>query len=73
MGEKRGADHVKVQKEGKARDLNVCQICGSKKNVEGHHILDFQFGGAPVVDNIIALCRECHKKVHKGLIVIIKF
>jgi 5-methylcytosine-specific restriction endonuclease McrA len=73
MAEKRGTDHVKVQKEGKARDLNVCQICGSRENVEGHHILDVQYGGAANVDNIIALCRKCHQKVHKGLIDLIKF
>ena len=69
----RGSKHRKVQSLGKIRDNFTCQVCGSKKNSEGHHIFDFAFGGAADVDNIITLCKDCHKKAHKGLIDIIKF
>ena len=72
MAEKRGTEHCKVQKQGKERDLYTCQICGSTENVEGHHIINFQFGGAANVDNIVALCRNCHKQVHRSNINIIK-
>ena len=65
---KRGLEHVKIQKQGKARDYYVCQICGSKDHVEGHHIIDYQYGGAANTENIIALCRDCHKKTHRGKI-----
>lgn len=58
---------IKAQKEGKARD-EFCQICGSKTNLEGHHIFDHQYGGAANKDNIIALCKEHHKRVHKNKI-----
>lgn len=43
-----------------------------KENVDGHHIINFQFGGAANVDNIVALCRNCHKQVHRSNINIIK-
>ncbi len=50
---KRSAAHTKAQRVGRERDGNRCQICGSKDHVEGHHILDYQFGGAADKDNII--------------------
>lgn len=64
--------HCLAQKKGKERDLYTCQVCGSKEQVEGHHILDYQYGGAADIDNIVTLCRNCHKKVHKGVINILK-
>ena len=70
---KRSAAHVKAQKAGRERDLNTCQVCGSKNGVEGHHIIDHQFSGAADMDNIIALCHDCHVKAHKGLLSLLKF
>ncbi|MDO4486374.1 MAG: HNH endonuclease [Bacillota bacterium] len=70
---KREYKHICAQKEGKVRDLFTCQICGSKENVEGHHIFDFAFGGAADKENIISLCHDCHKGVHKGKIELFKF
>ena len=58
---------IKAQKDGKKRD-GFCQICGSKDHLEGHHVFDHQYGGAPHKDNIVTLCKEHHKKVHKGKI-----
>lgn len=63
---KRGFEHTDVQREGRIRDLGMCQICGSKDVPQGHHVFDFQFGGSADLDNIVTLCRKCHKKVHKG-------
>ena len=70
---KRSSAHNRAQKAGKVRDKYTCQVCGSNVNVEGHHILDFQFSGAANMDNIISLCRECHKEVHRGNIDLMKF
>lgn len=70
---KRDASHQRAQKAGKERDHRICQVCGSTDHAEGHHILDFAFGGAADKDNIITLCHECHKDVHKGLISLFKF
>ena len=69
----RSKEHVKVQREGKERDQHTCQICGSKNHTEGHHIMDVSFGGAANIDNIVTLCRDCHKNVHRGIIDIFRF
>ena len=63
----REREHCVVQRKGKERDLYTCQICGSVNYVEGH-----QYGGASNVDNIVTLCRKCHKQVHRGNIDILK-
>lgn len=70
---KRTAAHTKAQRDGRTRDLNICQICGSREKVEGHHIIDHQYTGSANVDNIIALCHSCHTSVHKGKFNLLKF
>lgn len=70
---KRSSSHIKAQRQGKERDNFTCQVCGGRDRPEGHHIIDYQYGGSDDPDNIITLCKECHKKVHKGKIDIIKF
>ena len=49
------------------RDKYKCQKC-RKSNVplEVHHIIYRSNGGSDNEDNLIALCCDCHKKVHKG-------
>ena len=73
MSKNRSAEHRRAQRNGRERDLNTCQICGSKEHVEGHHIIDYQFNGAALVVNIITLCRKHHHDVHNGKIDILKF
>ena len=68
----REGEHCFAQRMGKARDLYVCQVCGSQERVEGHHILYYCYGGTADVDNIVTLCQKCHKQVHRGNIDIIK-
>ena len=72
MANKRSSAHTKVQREGRERDGNICQICGSNSHVEGHHIIDYAFGGAAIADNIISLCHKHHRDVHDGKINIFK-
>lgn len=49
------------------RDHYQCQICGSKKEINAHHLFgwkeypDKRFD----VNNGITLCKECHIKVHQ--------
>lgn len=62
----RNSAHYDAQKRGKERDLYTCQICGSTDQVEGHHIINYQFGGAADANNIVTLCHRCHKQVHRG-------
>ncbi|MFV0364726.1 MAG: HNH endonuclease [Suipraeoptans sp.] len=70
---KRNNSHTHVQHLGKIRDNYICQACGSINAPEGHHIINYQYGGNAHTDNIITLCHTCHKQVHRGNIDIIKF
>jgi 5-methylcytosine-specific restriction endonuclease McrA len=70
---KRDNSHYKVQCLGKIRDRNICQACGSTNSLEGHHIIDYQYGGTANVDNIVTLCHVCHKQVHRGNLDLVKF
>ena len=72
MSQNRSSAHTRAQKAGRLRDGNRCQICGSSDHVEGHHIIDYAFGGAASSDNIISLCHKHHKDVHDGKINILK-
>lgn len=65
--------HTLAQNEGKRRDYNVCQVCGSAVKPEGHHMIQYLYGGAANDENIITLCQKCHKQVHRGNIDIMKF
>lgn len=37
-----------------------CELCGSPRNIEAHHIIPISFGGADCVENILAVCEKCH-------------
>ncbi len=63
---KRGSDHNRVQKAARVRDGGICQICGSRDHVQGHHVVDYQYGGKADLNNLVTLCKGCHGKVHKG-------
>jgi 5-methylcytosine-specific restriction protein A len=51
----------------------ICQLCGNpapfqdsngRPYLESHHIIWLAAGGADSVDNTIALCPNCHRKMH---------
>lgn len=43
-----------------------CCNCGSKKELEYHHVVPVSLGGKDVNSNIICLCYPCHQKIHYG-------
>ncbi|TMG06706.1 MAG: HNH endonuclease [Chloroflexi bacterium] len=48
-----------------------CEICGTNRNLDQHHVESRGMGGSkdPVVnadDNLITLCRSCHRNIHEG-------
>ena len=51
--------HNKDRKEIKELS-NECWFCGSKENLERHHITYIEKGDS----EIIKLCRNCHSKLH---------
>jgi len=44
-----------------------CVACGSTTNLEAHHV-KFRSRGGKEEDNLVMLCRACHKKRHDELI-----
>ena len=49
------------------RNNYTCQCCKTKNGtLHAHHIVYRSQGGADTLDNLITLCEECHKKLHKG-------
>lgn len=54
------------RKELREKVGTVCSNCGSKTNIEYHHIVPLKFGGSNKITNFTALCSRCHKAAHKG-------
>lgn len=51
------------------RDNYTCQCCKKHKEIKLHvHHIESRKTGSNSPDNLITLCKECHEKVHKGLI-----
>lgn len=55
-----------VSKEIKDRKGRICYNCGSKEDIEYHHIVPLFLGGNDVESNIVPLCHKCHKAAHCG-------
>ena len=41
-----------------------CVNCGSKENIEYHHIVPLKNGGTNNLGNIVPLCLKCHNAAH---------
>lgn len=48
------------------RDSYKCVICGSKKNIQVHHLNGFSFDKENQInpENAVCLCEKCHEKFH---------
>ena len=44
----------------------ICELCGNKGQTEKHHIKSKGSGGNDTTENLIEVCRKCHKKIHPG-------
>ena len=65
---RRSSEHIRSQKKARMRDRGVCQICGSTSHPEAHHTHDVQFKGSASPDDMVTLCRRCHRKAHGGVL-----
>ena len=45
-----------------ARDGYRCVDCGGKEELEVHHIVPLAEGGTNTPDNLITLCKRCHRR-----------
>lgn len=54
--------HELLHQEGK------CQVCGSKQNLEVHHIVKGKVYDKSYTNpsNIIVICRDCHTQYHRN-------
>ena len=48
------------------RDGWRCQVCGSMQNLQVHHLKFRSQSGSDVEQNLITLCADCHKGVHRN-------
>lgn len=71
--QKRSYDHTKAINLAKMRENYKCEICGNDKNIQGHHMEDYGFDGEADPDKIFVVCKECHDKIHNGIIKIKAF
>lgn len=62
-----------IAEYAKQRANGVCQLCGNeapfkdvkgKPYLESHHIIWISKGGEDSIQNTVALCPNCHKKMH---------
>ena len=63
-GEQLGYANVKAYV--KARDNCTCWNCGAHEPLHVHHIIQRKDGGSDRPDNLITLCKKCHKEHHNG-------
>lgn len=50
-------------------DFIPCEKCGARA-VDIHHVIFKQMGGSKTkdyIENLVALCRECHNKAHNSI------
>ena len=71
--EKRYARNPFVAELAKRRAEGACDLCGSpapfrdklgRPYLEAHHIKPLAEGGADSIENVAALCPNCHRKMH---------
>ena len=41
-------------------EAGKCELCGSRRGLEAHHIIPLVCGGEDVEDNLICVCQCCH-------------
>lgn len=63
----RGTTYRQARLEAFYRDCFACTTCGSPEHLECHHIVMVSLGGGHDLDNLLTLCRACHKAIHKAL------
>ncbi len=66
-GQKQRIELLTSRKQGEIKKSNVCATCGSKSEVELHHIIPLAAGGTNDYYNLISLCHNCHMNLHHKL------
>jgi 5-methylcytosine-specific restriction endonuclease McrA len=45
------------------KEVGRCELCGSKRGLEAHHIVPVVCGGEDVDENLICVCSACHARL----------
>lgn len=53
---------------GEIKKPLICGCCGNEEKLELHHIIPISLGGNDDYYNLIYLCFNCHKKMHKYIL-----
>lgn len=64
--EQRNALYMERQK-GQIKRQKSCATCGSRKDIELHHIIPIAAGGTNDYFNLVSLCHDCHMKLHHAI------
>lgn len=59
-------DWKKLKEQVHKRDSYQCVTCGSKQNLNCHHI-HYRHLGEEDLEDLTTLCNSCHSKLHKKL------
>jgi len=46
------------------RDNHTCQDCGNINELTVHHKIPWEQSGDDSLENLITICKECHRKIH---------
>jgi len=50
------------------RDGWRCQICGTMRHLQVHHLKFRSHSGEDLEENLITLCADCHARVHAAFL-----
>ncbi|MFU8868290.1 HNH endonuclease [Natronococcus sp.] len=59
-----GHEWFKIRNRILNRDENTCRNCGETTNLVVHHVVPIQTRGTNRPDNLLTLCRDCHRAAH---------
>lgn len=62
MGNKR-VELMRKREKQESGHIKQCAFCGSKNDLEEHHMIPLFLGGTNDDDNLIFLCKKCHRSV----------
>lgn len=51
---------MRKRRAQKSEHIKQCAFCGSKENLEEHHMIPLSMGGTNDDENLIFLCHSCH-------------
>lgn len=74
MSDRLPSDWDSRRKKVYRRDEFTCQHCGAKGGTQGdtelhaHHIVPKSRGGSHHLNNLVTVCRDCHKAIHGDFI-----